>query len=372
MSKLTAVLLALTLVVSSVFAKAGSSGGYSSSSGKFKSSSSSYGTTHTSYPGTPSVATKQYSYSGTTPTAAPTPKPSTPSSTTPSYSTSSPTTSSSTVTSTPSSGSTVIVNRSTTVESGPSLGSTILGTAAGAAVGTVIGNSINGNHTASQPVVVQPAAVQPVPVQPQAGQYAVAQPAPVQTAVVQPQSTSSGFSFWGFLFSAIWYAFLAFLAYALFRFVRRLYKGTKLEKNPTETLKLLPKLEQVYTVVQLSCGLSSTEAKTSLANACTPEMFNYLNNLRSENEERGVRNTISDITILDSTVRSTDTTQDGTFVSVKIRASMVDKWTNLADNTVIDNSDALTTSTDVFTFVSKDGETWKLSAIEEYETKPID
>ena len=365
MKKVLALLMAISFTISPAFAKAGSSGGSSRSSGSFTSKSSSYGTTSSG------SASRQTSFSGSTKPAIPTTTSSTTTSSRPATTTS---TTASTPTSTTSSstypaGSTTIINNDRDRDSGPGIGSTILGTAAGAAIGTVVGNSISGNHGAvAQPVQTY---AQPAP-----GQYSnqiAVQPSGSYTT--STSSVNSGFSFLLFLIKTIFYGLLLGGLFYLGRKLYYWYKGRKLQTSPIDAQVHIPVFKQQVALLQLSCAKTDADSQKALARITTPEMFVYLSNLASENEERNSINVIKDVNVGTTTIRSIETVDDKLYASVKMSVTMLDYWTDLEGNLLSDpGSDTTPTrTTDVYTFVSTNGgKTWLISAIEEYETREME
>jgi hypothetical protein len=357
-------------------AKAGSSYS-SSSSGGFSKSSSSYGSK--SYG---SSATTQYSSTATRPSTSYSTPSSTSSSSSASTSYTKPsgsyaTTNSSTTyvkpTSTPNgsvgSGGTTIINNG----SGEAQGSSGLGTAlavgAGVVGGAVIADAITGHN---QHGVVQQGAPQGVPqgvVQNgngyvQQGSYV---PQGTQgTSLVQVEQPTTFWSsllwFFGLIFKLLILCVIAFGFYRVYLFIKR-KQGAKLENREAN----LPTFKKMF--IDIQYDVASENGNKHLSLVCTQEMYDYFMNIKSENGEKGFKNVIERVEVVDITTREFVEDEDDAelYHSVKIRFKMVDYVVNDKNEIVDGDKDSLIEDIEVWTFVSKDsGKSWKLSAIEQY------
>lgn len=363
MKKMITILTIMSLLLTDAFARAGSS--YSRSSG---SSSHSNTGTKANY----SKPTKQYSSNYVAPTpkpspsVTPTPHTATPSSTHTSPTVSSPGSTPSTHTST---SSTTIVHSSTPSGGGGS-GMGIIGTMAGVAGGIVAGNlltnALTGNH-ASQPMY------NGQPVSYQNGQPMIQDSSGVMQAVPQGaiiQQAPSDTSFWGIIFTMLWYIILITAIYFIGRWVYRYFKYRKTSMNPIERDKAIPIFENNFILIQKTANSKLTIDKELLGSLVTSEMYDFFNKCRSENLEADVVSITTDIVIKDITTTNyeQDESTGDIYHSVKINANMIDYVIDTSEKVVEGSKDIPINVIEIWTFVSKDhGKHWKLSAIEQYE-----
>jgi len=376
MKKILVLFMVLLLSVSNLDAKAGSSVSRSSSGG-FSKSSTSYGTKSNS-----TSASTQYSSTAT--------RPSTSSSTTGTASSTGSTTSSagSKQTTNSAAAGTTSTGSSTTGNSGGGynnsgssgsdsggigLGGVILGTMAGSTVGTMLGNSINGNHSGG---VVNSGGSNGGPVGYNSSGYA---PQPNGNGGYNGQGTytpvkaqDNSWSILGF----IWWVTLLLIKIALLAaFIYGLYllyiylRKTYMKKKPEQREANLAKFGPLYTLIQRLYQASDATSKKELAKVCTPEMYLYLTNIASENEEKGVTCITSDIEILNITTK--DWTEDSTtgyiYHSAKIRVRFLDYTIDSTGEVVEGSNTEKMEDIEVWTFVSENaGKDWRLSAIEQY------
>jgi hypothetical protein len=186
--------------------------------------------------------------------------------------------------------------------------------------------------------------------------------------VVQPQQSITFWGIIGFILSLISQVIiLAAIIYGLYR-VYRYFKTRTMKNDPVSRDKNLPVFEVMFKEIQKAVASKDSSATEKLGKMTTSEMYDFFLNIRSENEEKGIENTVDDIKVLSIVTKNFEEDDESGYIyhSVKIRFSMIDFYTE-NNEIVLGSKDEQVTDIEVWTFLSKDGgKNWKLSAIEQY------
>lgn len=98
----------------------------------------------------------------------------------------------------------------------------------------------------------------------------------------------------------------------------------------------------------------------------TPEIMSYLAEELSQNATRGVRNQVSDVQMLEGDVAEAWREGDQEYATAALRYSSRDWMVDRQSGAVVEGDpNALTETTELWTFVRGPGQPWKLSAIQE-------
>ncbi|HEY9013341.1 MAG TPA: TIM44-like domain-containing protein [Devosia sp.] len=109
----------------------------------------------------------------------------------------------------------------------------------------------------------------------------------------------------------------------------------------------------------------SREDYGALRAITTPEMMGYLSEELGENASRGLRNEVFDVKMLGGSVAEAWREGDRDYVTVAMRYESRDVTRERATGRIVSGDEALTETTEVWTFVRERGGDWKLSAIQE-------
>ncbi len=135
---------------------------------------------------------------------------------------------------------------------------------------------------------------------------------------------------------------------------------------PAQTMAISPAdyqaFERTLQDVQAAWTRQDLEAMRALA---TPEMVGYFAEQLADQASRGVRNTVSDVRLLQGDLSQAWTEQGRDYATVAMRFSMIDV-TRDASGRVVDGSPTEhVTATELWTFVRAAGGRWILSAIQQ-------
>ena len=98
----------------------------------------------------------------------------------------------------------------------------------------------------------------------------------------------------------------------------------------------------------------------------TPEIMSYLAEELSQNATRGVRNQVSDVQMLEGDVAEAWREGDVEYATAALRYSSRDWMVDRESGAVVEGDpNAVTETTELWTFVRNPGQAWKLSAIQE-------
>ena len=124
----------------------------------------------------------------------------------------------------------------------------------------------------------------------------------------------------------------------------------------------LDRFETLLTRIQTAYGAEDYGAIRSLA---TPEAMSYLAEELGENATKGVRNTVSEVKLLQGDVAEAWREGGTEYATLAMRYSSIDAMVDRTTGRVVDGDDRRPSeSTELWTFVRKSGSDWKLSAIQ--------
>jgi predicted lipid-binding transport protein (Tim44 family) len=113
-------------------------------------------------------------------------------------------------------------------------------------------------------------------------------------------------------------------------------------------------------------GAFGREDYAGLRERTTPEIMSYLSEELSQNATQGQRNDVTDIALLQGDLAEAWSEGDSDYASVAMRYESRDVMRDRTTGEVVSGeADALTETTEIWTFVRKDGGPWKVSAIQE-------
>lgn len=109
----------------------------------------------------------------------------------------------------------------------------------------------------------------------------------------------------------------------------------------------------------------SREDYAALRAITTPEMMGYLAEELGANASKGVRNEVFDVKMLGGSVAEAWREGDTDYATVAMRYESRDVTRDRATGAVVSGSDAMSETTEIWTFVRQRGGEWTLSAIQE-------
>lgn len=125
----------------------------------------------------------------------------------------------------------------------------------------------------------------------------------------------------------------------------------------------LDAFQQLLTDVQEAFG---REDHAALRRATTPEMVSYLSEELADNAQKGLRNEVSDISLLQADVAESWREDDRDYATAALRYESRDVMRERATNKVVEgDEDQPTETTELWTFMRENGSNWKLSAIQQ-------
>jgi predicted lipid-binding transport protein (Tim44 family) len=125
----------------------------------------------------------------------------------------------------------------------------------------------------------------------------------------------------------------------------------------------LDAFQQLLTDVQEAFG---REDHAALRRATTPEMVSYLSEELADNAQKGLRNEVSDITLLQADIAESWREDDRDYATAALRYESRDVMRERANGKVVEgDEDHPTETTELWTFTRQNGSSWKLSAIQQ-------
>ena len=109
----------------------------------------------------------------------------------------------------------------------------------------------------------------------------------------------------------------------------------------------------------------SREDHAALRRLVTPEMVSYLSEELAENAQNGVRNEVSDVTLLQADIAESWNENGQDYATAALRYESRDRVLDRNSVRVVDGDEGLSETTELWTFVRDRGADWKLSAIQE-------
>ncbi|KRB32405.1 MULTISPECIES: Tim44 domain-containing protein [Mesorhizobium] len=125
----------------------------------------------------------------------------------------------------------------------------------------------------------------------------------------------------------------------------------------------LDAFQQLLTDVQEAFG---REDHAALRQATTPEMVSYLSEELADNAQKGLRNEVSDITLLQADIAESWREDDRDYATAALRYESRDVMRERASGKVVEGDEGHPTeTTELWTFTRQNGSSWKLSAIQQ-------
>lgn len=143
--------------------------------------------------------------------------------------------------------------------------------------------------------------------------------------------------------------------------------GTRAQAHDSGDITLdqadLDTFQQRLTEVQEAFGREDHAALRRLA---TPEMVSYLSEELADNAKNGVRNDVSDISLLQADIAEAWREGDRDYATAALCYEAVDVTRDRASGRIVDgDADKPTETTELWTFTRRNGTDWQLSAIQE-------
>jgi predicted lipid-binding transport protein (Tim44 family) len=125
----------------------------------------------------------------------------------------------------------------------------------------------------------------------------------------------------------------------------------------------LDAFQQLLTDVQEAFG---REDHAALRRTTTPEMVSYLSEELADNAQKGLRNEVSDIALLQADVAESWREDDRDYATAALRYESRDVMRERSSGKIVEgDEDHPTETTELWTFVRQNGSNWKLSAIQQ-------
>jgi predicted lipid-binding transport protein (Tim44 family) len=143
--------------------------------------------------------------------------------------------------------------------------------------------------------------------------------------------------------------------------------GGKAEAVSSEDITLsqndLDAFQRMLTEVQEAFGREDHAALRRLA---TPEMVSYLSEELADNAQNGVRNDVSDVSLMQADIAESWREGDRDYATAALHYSSRDVTRDRASGKIVDgDANMPTETTELWTFVRRDGAEWQLSAIQQ-------
>jgi predicted lipid-binding transport protein (Tim44 family) len=143
--------------------------------------------------------------------------------------------------------------------------------------------------------------------------------------------------------------------------------GGKAETMVSEDIKLtqddLETFQQLLTKVQEAFG---REDHAALRRLVTPEMVSYLSEELADNAQNGVRNDVSDVSLLQADIAESWREGDRDYATAALHYASLDVTRDRATDKIVDgDADQPTETTELWTFTRQNGAEWQLSAIQQ-------
>lgn len=144
------------------------------------------------------------------------------------------------------------------------------------------------------------------------------------------------------------------------------YGGTN-QDNASDEITLtqtdLDTFQQRLTEVQEAFGREDHAALRRLA---TPEMVSYLSEELADNAKKGVRNDVSDVSLLEADIAESWRESDRDYATAALRYESRDVTRDRISGKIVEGqADRPTQTTELWTFMRQNGGDWKLAAIQQ-------
>jgi predicted lipid-binding transport protein (Tim44 family) len=109
----------------------------------------------------------------------------------------------------------------------------------------------------------------------------------------------------------------------------------------------------------------SREDYAELRRLLTPEMVSYFSEELAQNASNGVRNAVTDVSLLQADVAESWSENGQDYATAALRYESRDRMLDRTSGQLVEGDEALSETTELWTFVRARGGDWKLSAIQE-------
>ena len=146
--------------------------------------------------------------------------------------------------------------------------------------------------------------------------------------------------------------------------------GSSQPKAPVSNVEIairpedLDQFERLLSDVQ---GAYSAEDYATLRKLTTPEAMSYLAEELGENATNGVRNSVSDVKLLQGDIAESWREGETEYATLAMRYESIDTTVDRNTGKALSTSTGKSEATEIWTFVRKPGVEWKLSAIQSTE-----
>lgn len=107
------------------------------------------------------------------------------------------------------------------------------------------------------------------------------------------------------------------------------------------------------------------EDHAALRRLTTPEIVSYFSEELADNAKRGVRNDVRDTQLLQADIAESWREGDEDYATAALRYRSIDVMRDRTSGAIVEGKDEPTETTEIWTFVRRKGEDWKLSAIQQ-------
>lgn len=107
------------------------------------------------------------------------------------------------------------------------------------------------------------------------------------------------------------------------------------------------------------------EDHAALRRLTTPEMVSYFSEELADNAKRGLRNDVSDVRLVQADIAESWREGDTDYATAAFEYESIDVMRDRNTGAVVEGVDEPTTTVELWTFVRRPGDEWKLSAIQE-------
>lgn len=107
------------------------------------------------------------------------------------------------------------------------------------------------------------------------------------------------------------------------------------------------------------------EDHAALRRLSTPEMVSYFSEELADNAKRGLRNDVSDVRLVQADISEAWSEGDTDYATAAFEYESVDVMRDRSTGEIVEGDDTPTATVELWTFVRRPGEEWKLSAIQE-------
>jgi len=169
-----------------------------------------------------------------------------------------------------------------------------------------------------------------------------------------------------------WYMWLIYIALgiALVIGLVRLYKRWQVSRlRKLEVAQMLQEEQNLglfRTIFSKVQQFYTAESRVGLIDVTTPEMYQHIMMTKSSNDDQGLTNIVEEVQVLSLVSVSSWETDGVQFQQVKIRFSMIDYVVDQDDNVIHGSKDTPEKSVEYWTFESRSKDSWQLCSIDQH------